>query len=74
MSGTGAAVAPRMMSATLSFCPTRGCEPAVEAERASAVDHIRAKIETAKRKGCDGHLVRVLDELAEDLVRGLHLA
>lgn len=87
MSGTGAGVAPRMQHAHLAFsaasppnpteagwCPTNGCGPAVQAERAAAVEHVRRKIEVAKRHDGDGHLVRVLDELAEDLERGLHLA
>lgn len=76
MSGTGAAVAPRMAHAELrmrGFDPTHGCQPAVEAERAAAIEHVRRKIEVAKRVDSDGHLVRCLDELAEDFVRGLHL-
>jgi hypothetical protein len=84
MSGTGAAIAPRMQHAHLqmpNWDPTHGCAPAVEAERAAAVEHIRRKVEAVKAKsGCTipvaeaGHLVRVLDELAEDLGRGLHVA
>lgn len=88
MSGAGAAVAPRMAHASLktpNWDPTHGCEPAVQAERAAAIDHIRRKIAAAQAvrgtatagNGSQGdidHLVRVLDELAEDLARGLHLA
>lgn len=53
-------------------------EAAVEFEREATVGHVRAKIEAVKRKrhqlGADlvDHLVRCLDELAEDFERGLH--
>lgn len=51
---------------------------AAEFEREAAIDHVRRKIEAVKRKrhqlGGDlaDHLVRCLDELAEDFDRGLH--
>lgn len=87
MSGEGAAIAPRMQHAHLRtphWDPTNGCEGAcadaaneaaaasVAEERSAVVEHVRRKIEVAKRFDSDGHLVRVLDELAEDVGRGLH--
>jgi hypothetical protein len=85
LSGEGAAIAPRMQHAHLRtphWDPTNGLEgacadaanEAAAAERLLVVEHVRRKIEVAKRHDSDGHLVRVLDELAEDIGRGLHRA
>lgn len=80
MDGAGMVSAARPMHADQCFDATNGCEPAVEAERAAAIEHVRRKIEAVKgRSGWSiaveeaAHLVRVLDELAEDLGRGLHV-
>jgi hypothetical protein len=42
-------------------------------ERAAVIDHVRRKLAVAQRDPANDHLVRVLDELAEDFSRGLHL-
>jgi hypothetical protein len=64
--------------------PARGCEAvaqaAIAAERSAAVDHVRGKAAFA-RAGAARHrlpsgdtetLVRILDELADELASGFH--
>lgn len=48
---------------------------AVEVERDACVDHVRRKMALEQKRGGEGseRLVRVLDELANDLDLGLHV-
>lgn len=67
MSGSGLCSRRRQMRIAPDF--------AAEIERDAAIDHVRRKIAVEQKLGCDGseRLIRVLDELANDLDQGFHL-